>query len=622
MKKFYATLFILGLFGSFQAQELHNFPRLEADLYDLRAERTDPMPYSGQREILWTEDFSNGFNSDNGQWTTEGSQADIWDHVFAVDSACFSRFGDPAVNFTTKANGFMIFHSDSANCVNSDVDPPIFNQTQYQGELISPSLDLSAQSAVLVSFEHRFRHCCNTAFQVWFSVSTDGGDTWTNFNVTGDTPVNDYNSNQNPSLNISQIAAFESDVRFKFSWNATNSSSHYFWALDDITVEVPVDHDMALVDFNYQQWDMATSINYADLKHTIYHESQVRPLNIQGFAANKGAMDQTGVVMNASIDTPDGIINLSSAAQNVAVGDTGVFEIPWTPTGDLGEYTINLEITQDDEDEVPLDNMGSVSILVDDVVMARDDRARGGAFTNYVDELSAALAYTFTEDAVIYAIDIALDASSDLGTFFTAQLLDDNLDFLLEAEVIEINENMLNETGDENFARLNLEFPYSAFSGESVFPQFVHFGGVEEANIALSGFCPDQTCFVWATIESNGQDCSPCFFNTQPMIRPVLANTTSLENSEMHEGIRLGQNVPNPARDYTVIAIESEHLAENARIEIRDLNGRLIHQELLGHLTPGEHTQIIDTSGIPAGLYLYTLSTTNQRQTKRMTVVR
>lgn len=622
MKKFYAYLVAFGLMGAIQAQQLQTFPGIQPQPNEAKADRIDPIPFSGQREVLWSENFANGLNSTNGLWLTDGSHAEIWDHVMAVDSACWSTFGDPAVNFTTKANGFMIFHSDSANCVNSNVDPPIFNQTQYQGELISPSIDLSGQSAVLVSFEHRFRHCCNTAFEIWFSVSTDGGVTWTDFDVTADTPVNIYNTNLNPSLNISQVAAFESDVRFKYTWNATNSSSHYFWAIDDITVEVPVDNDMALVDLNYQQWDFATAINYADLKHTIYHESQVRPLNIQGFATNKGAVEQTGVVMHATIETPTGIVNLISSAQNVQVADTAIFEIPWTPDNIVGDYTINIEITQDAEDEIPENNFGSDSIMVDDFVMARDNRARSGAFTNYLDELITALAYTLTESATVYAIDVALDHSSDLGTFFGAQLMDDDFGFIVDSEVASVDESMMNENGEEKFVRLNLETPYEAAAGESIFPGFVHYGGDEQANIALSGFCPDQTCFVWATIQTDGQTCAPCFYNSTPMIRPVFAFASSIEGAEVQEGIRLGQNVPNPARDYTIIAVETAQMMKDARIEIRDLKGRLIQQEVLGTLPPGEYTQIINTSGIPAGVYLYTLNTENHRQTKRMTVVR
>jgi hypothetical protein len=622
MKKVYTALVALCFAGNIQAQQLPSVPQLASDLVDIPSERTHSVQKQTSRTLLWNEDFANGFNSVNGLWTAEGTNADIWDHVLAVDSACFSRFGDPAVNFTTKANGFMIFHSDSANCINSTTTPPIFNQTLNTGQLISPPIDLSEESAVLVSFEHRFRHCCATAFQLWFSVSVDGGATWQDYNVTGNTPVNIYNTNLNPSFNISPIAANQSDVRFKFSWNATNSSSHYFWAIDDIAVEIPVDNDMSLADFNYQQWDLATAADYADLKHTIYHIDQVRPLNIQAFATNKGALIQTGVVLHAAISTPGGVVNLSSSAQNVAVADTAVFEIPWTPAGDVGNYVINLEITQNEEEQSPEDNVGSVSILIDDFLMARDDRARSGAFTNYVDELRAALAYTFTADATIYAIDVALDNSSDLGTFFNTQLLDVNLDFMVESDVAIVDQTMLNVTGDENFARLNLESPYSAIQGESVFPAFVHFGGADEANIALSGFCPDQTCFVWATIESNGQECQPCFFNTQPMIRPVLAFVNSIEGTTFQHGIRLGQNVPNPARDFTIIGIELEQTTPDVSLEIRDVSGRLVQQKLLGTLVAGEHTEILDTAALKAGVYLYTLYTPNDRQTKRMSIVK
>ncbi len=603
-------------------QSLVTAPPLQNDLTEQPAPRMTTRQQIGNRVLLWSEDFSSGFDSPNGTWTTVGANADVWRLTSAVDSACYSGTGDEAVDFTTRENGFMIFNGDSVNCVDPVPDPPVITQTSLEGELISPALDFTDESAILVTFEQRFRHCCGAAFELLFSVSVDGGDTWEDYDISGDTPVNLFNENTTVSLNISPVAANQSEVYFKFTWNAANSSSHYFWALDDILVEIPVDVDVALNDVNYQQWDVDTSLDYADLKHTIFKDTQVRPLNLQATAVNNGASIQEGVFLNATINTPAGPLSLNSNPQNIGIGETGVFEIPYMPASDLGTYTIIYQMVTESPDENPMNNSDTLSFDVDDVYLARDDRSRSGVFSNYVDDLRAALAYTLTADDIVYGISVALDNSSDIGTFFNAQLLNVDLDFLAETETTIVDEMMLNATGDENFASLILEAPYMAVENETLFPGFVHFGGADEANIALSGFCPDQTCFVWASIESNGQECDPCFFNTKPMIRLELGFVNSIKGTETINGVRLGQNVPNPAKDYTIVGFELNQSTADVRFEVYDLGGRLINQINVGNLPAGEHTEILDTSAMNPGVYLYTLIAGKNRQTKRMTVVR
>lgn len=624
MKQIYIlaiALFVLPF--QINAQEMApNAPALKIAPELAQPARMSKPLRSAQRDIIWQEDFSEGLDSPNGPWTTGGNDGEIWTYTNSVAPACWSGNGDQAVNFSTRENGFMIYHPDEVNCNDPSTDPPLFDEEIYTGQLISPSIDLSDISAVLLSFEHRFRYCCDNSFAVWMSVSTDGGTSWINFDVTGGTATNDFNSESFSTTNITQIAANQSDVRLKFTWNATGTASHYFWAVDDITIEYPVDNDVELMDFNYQQFDINTATNYANLKHTIFPLSQVRPLNLQGFAVNKGALPQSGVVMNATITSPSETISLTTEPQTIAVGDTGVFEIPYTPMAELGELQIVYDMILLNEDDLPFNNSDSTTILIDENFFARDDRSSHGAFTNYQDDLRTALAYTLTEPATIYGVGVALDQSSDIGTFFNGQLLSSDFGFLAETDFAIVEESMLNAPGDENFVHLVLEQPYIGAIGEALFPAFVFSGGQEQANIALSGDCPDQTCFVWAVTASSGQSCDPCFYNSVPMVRPLFAETVGLKDVLPQNGIKLGQNVPNPARDYTIIVVEFDKNAAGVLLEVHDLQGKLIHNVALGNLPAGRHTETLNTTSMKAGMYLYSVTADGARQTKRMTVVR
>lgn len=622
MRKSLLIAFVIGFIAvpTFAQQIQWSSPKLSAERTEVDTERKIIKERNANREVLWSEDFSNGLNSDNGEWTTEGDN--LWEYTTAVANGCWSGSADNAVQFTTKNNGFMIFHADEANCIDPNPDPPIENENVYQGALISPSIDLSGVSAALVSFEHLFRYCCDDDFELWFSVSVDGGDNWTDIDVTSGTPVGEYNEQPLTNLNISQLVANESDVRFKFLWNATNTASHYFWALDDVSVEIPVDHDIVLLDYNYQQFDPSTATDFTDVKYSIYQVDQVRPLNLQAMAVNKGAQDQPNVVLIANVSTPSGPVVLSTAPQSISVGDTAIFEIPYTPENEVGEYEITYEMVLENPDEFPEDNSGSTSFLVDDNFFARDDRSRDGAFNNYIDDLTTALAYTLTADGTIYGIGIALDESSDIGASFHAELIDNNSVTIAQTATTLVQEEMLNGPGDENIVQLLLDAPVSGTAGSSYYPAFVFSGGENAANIALSGYCPDISCWVWATTASSGEVCNPCHYNSTPMIRLLFAEDVSLHDVAPQNGITLGQNVPNPAKENTVVAFELQQLTHDVVLEVRDFSGRIMQQKNLGTLPIGTHTEQFNVDQYSSGVYFYSLYANGDRQTKRLAVIK
>lgn len=620
MRKFYLIPLAMGLFiAPVCSQQINSTtPKLSAERTAANTIIETRHHQDNHREVLWMEDFSSGLSSDNGNWTTEGDN--LWQYVTEVANGCWSASGDDAVQFTSKNNGFMIYHSDEANCIDPDQNPPLETENSYQGALISPSIDLSEEEAVLVTFEQRFRYCCDDDFELWFSVSVDGGDTWTDIDITSGTPIGDYNENTITSLNISQIAENESDVRFRFLWNATNTASHYFWAIDDITVEIPEAHDMVLIGHSYQQFDPATAFDYVNVKHTIYHVDQVRPLNLQALAVNKGALIQENVVLHVSINTPGGPVNLTSPPQTVAVGDTAIFNIPYTPDNETGTYEIMHEIVLENPDDFPDNNTANDEFEVDENYFARDERAREGAFNNYVDTLRTGLGFTLTEDAVIYGIAIALDQTSDVGAAFRGELLGSDYTLIESTNQAMVEFDMLNADGEEKFVQLPLQSPVSASAGSSFFPAFRFSGGADVANVALSGYCPDFTCMAWAVTASNGETCNPCYYNSTPMIRLLFAEDVGLHTMNSDPDITLGQNVPNPAHDFTTIEFEFKLRASDVSFEIHDQTGRLILRKNLGSLPSGKYSEVINLRNYSPGMYTYTMNVNGHRYSKKMVV--
>src|SRR5690606_30155264 len=122
---------------------------------------------------------------------------------------------------------------------------------------------------------------------------------------------------------------------------------------------------------------------------------------------------------------------------------------------------------------------------VDENYFARDERAREGAFNNYVDTLRTGLGFTLTEDAVIYGIAIALDQTSDVGAAFRGELLGSDYTLIESTNQAMVEFDMLNADGEEKFVQLPLQSPVSASAGSSFFPAFRFSGGADVANVAL-----------------------------------------------------------------------------------------------------------------------------------------
>ncbi|MDF1547738.1 MAG: CARDB domain-containing protein, partial [Bacteroidales bacterium] len=173
---------------------------------------------------LFTETFSSGTlpagwtNTDN----TDNS-AGTW---------AFDNPGGRGINTTTGASGFAIFDSDALGSDGLAED----------ADLISPAIDCSSLSTVILSFEHYYYGYSNSVAEVF--VSGDNGATWTSLEAWGTT------STTNAALakyDISSVAAGQSQVKIR--WNFQGNWAWY-WAIDDVIVGEPTIHDLAVQSIN------------------------------------------------------------------------------------------------------------------------------------------------------------------------------------------------------------------------------------------------------------------------------------------------------------------------------------------------------------------------------------
>ena len=102
--------------------------------------------------------------------------------------------------------------------------------------------------------------------------------------------------------------------------------------------------------------------------------------------------------------------------------------------------------------------------------------------------------------------------------------------------------------------------------------------------------------------------------------------TAGIESDPLQPGrFRLEQNHPNPFNASTQIAFSLPY-GQDIRLEIRDVRGRLIRTLLEGETPPGMHRVVWtgqDTEGrrVPSGIYVVTLSSRTQRQTRKLILI-
>lgn len=104
----------------------------------------------------------------------------------------------------------------------------------------------------------------------------------------------------------------------------------------------------------------------------------------------------------------------------------------------------------------------------------------------------------------------------------------------------------------------------------------------------------------------------------QQVVNDIIAKVHDLWTSGVSthqidpDSFALGQNYPNPAKEYTCFTITSEQISI---LTITDINGRIISEQ---EVTAGTTLINLNTSAWTAGIYYYTLGNPDQRITKKL----
>ncbi|MFZ1686522.1 MAG: T9SS type A sorting domain-containing protein [Flavobacteriales bacterium] len=557
------------------------------------------------RAVIWQEDFGAGFPAG---WTLQDASGICpWRYSFHGSAGFYAGIGDSIVS-TTSSNGFLINDPDSANDAN--YGQPSGTTYQYLSTYVMTSaIDLTGHPDVKLEFTQYFRY--NNAPTLDVMVSNDGTN-WTTWDVKGTVQANTASANNMPvSINISAVAGDQATVYVKIGWSARV----YFWMIDDIAIIDAQQHDLRLNESMYDEWFFDTAVDFGDLQFSVYPASQVRPLTFKGHVSNEGAQDENNTALTVTVTDGGGNVEYtaSSAGVTIASGDRdSLYVAAWTPGTAADDHTVAFVVASDSTDQVPGDNVDTLSFAVSQYSFARDRGSLTGRDDNGGEAYELGNWFNMVNDGdMLTAVDVAIDDDTPEGILVYGTLYDVDRNVIAITEDGEVGSGDLNAPGGNTFKSLVFDPPVELVAGDYLVT-VGHYGGSDNLWTGTSGVSLPQTSLIY-----DSPTATWFYVTTTPMVRMNFDPAVGVhETATTNDGLAV---YPSPASDAARLTFSLQN-ASDVQVILHDAAGRVVARQDEGKLAPGLQLIDISTAQLPNGLYACTLLTAEGQRTVRLQV--
>ncbi len=590
---------------------------------------------------IWSSDFS-----DPSEWAYSNSSAPLpldWEIITDVNASPVA--GLNPLGFSGASNGFAFINGDAEG----------ENSVQNANLTMVNPIDLSLFENVSLSFLQVTR---NFATTYTVRVSIDGGVSWIPF------PVNESLGSSvntpNPEayvLNISSVAAGQSNVLIQFNYTADWG---WFWAIDDVAIISTPDNDLAITGRtfinNYFDFPGVGEDTEFVKRFEYWNQPQyiTRPFNFSATVINNGAVAQTNVQLEVTFIAPDLSTQtfLSEVGLTVETGGIDTLQIldvvpdAWEFPAAVGTYTAEFRVIQNETDAFPENNLGishttRISNDNSDPAFFQNDR---GVASNLPlpDDASDAIhgnRFVFTQPeiankAITHIEFVLLNSGSSItvpgeiiflnvrtGSVYDPE--DDNnvVTRLFDTEEIQfiIEPGSITTAGAPIWNSVELPTPLL------IEPDLIYQGEIEipagDGPIAFVALSNDNESL--ASVVINLGDGTPAWGSYTDIATMIRFRTQDAETSSTisyESGIKLTQNYPNPFIDYTTIQYQTDETSP-VRLEVFDVTGKLVFQKNLGQsVALAANLYTFQRNDLPAGTYTYSIVSTNDRVTRKMTI--
>ncbi len=469
--------------------------------------------------------------------------------------------------------------------------------------VFNSNIDLSAEANVLLKFEQSHRRYAESTYVLW---STDGGATWNEVEVNGDMAVNTNTTNPaDYQVNLSNEIGGQDSVRIGFKYTG---NWDWFWAIDDVKITTPDDHDVALSGL---YWG-STGAWGARLPYYQIPTAQVTAIDFSGVISNNGLLNQ-----NATFGVQAGAFVGSSAPTLIPAfsSDTANCTTSFTPAAANATITVNAGVQIDSTDATPADNniANAATIVVNPNVYARDldDIASGSYNQGFGFEVGNIFDMYATDE--ISAIDVYIHPGANVGTEMYVKLysidaqtgdfvfVDESAPYTLGANDVDA---LLTLPLQGGAFTLNAGEPYLVVAGSNG-----DGGATDDLIVGTCGQSEAQTTFYLDLTDNTWY-----YTSATAMVRMNFSNASVNENSLLNSF-----NVsPNPAAGSATIALSGKAGAD-ATISIVDVTGKEVYNNLVSSLN-GTATVEVNTAAFGNGMYLVNVYSNGTKSSKKLIV--
>lgn len=451
-------------------------------------------------------------------------------------------------------------------------------------------------------------------------ISTDGGFFWQtirdnrdHYSVTSQvSPGNDYPNPANISINLAPyITGNASFVQIRFSWTTAfpqfptdpNYWSTYGWYIDDVRIFTNPDNDIEAVD---PYWG-TSSLYYSQIPTT-----QIAPIDFTSRVFNGGLNTQNNVTLNVDVNNGAWTGTSQSTTIPVGVSDSLVVSTQYTPAAIPGNHAFTWEITQDEVDDIPANNIiADDDFDVSEYIYAMDEDVVDGSSGNAGFAWEKGNFYDIWADQDVYFIDVKVHSSSEVGSMIfgkiyawdetNATLFADGLSLVQQTEYHEITQQDLSQgvislpllAPTTLSATTNSYFVVAATDGDG--------GTTDDVQIATSGSSPTGFSYFYAA-----DDDTWYLQPATPIVRLNFDGTTwGLNEATKVSALNI---FPNPATDEVNVSFIVND-ASDVRVEVLNMNGKVIETVTEASQVSGLQKNTISTTGYAAGIYLINIET-------------
>ena len=510
------------------------------------------------------------------------------------------------IESTTAANGFALYDSD------------LFCATDNHYIQLADPVDLTGFGSVELKFQQYYRQFQGETF---VDVSTDGGTTWTAYQLNAGVATNDATVNPDfVRVNISgAVAANPSTVWIRFRYVG---GCDYAWMVDDVAFVEGVGDDIAIDKVYY-----GDVIN--DWEYAITPVEQTVPVYLGVFVTNNGGNVATNVVCNYDITLDGNSVNSGSfvigdGTLELAATDTGWYDTGYTPST-VGVYTVTYTVSSDATDALPDDNEATAVFETSEYEWSHEreelwDGQYGGYVVSATDqtliEYSQGSVFYPVVSADLYAIKVSFGASTSASASTPLALtvevheIGANIQDIVDSEIQAVD---ISENGWQTFV---LDDPLPLNAGTGYILSVTTPGG--EDVMVLDGWGVDDD-FATANYGPFGTGGAVNWYNGwgfSSAIRAVFDPTVGVEENEDVSGVNI---FPNPASDDLTVNFVSKE-DQDLTVNVINSTGALIASEQVT-TKAGQNSRLnFNVQELAAGIYMVQIQGLTSTLTKRVVV--